>query len=116
MAGPVRPRPAFKVTELSGNVQTTKVTPVAKTNAKGKVIQTLDYKVTEEPAGFLVEFPRGHSIRVKNVAALKQLGFDTHPWMVIPEHDIADEEVSDALGTPARRHKAAPRREAVREE
>lgn len=106
-------RPAYKVTELSGNVSVRKARVTAKQNAKGKMIQTIDYKIEEEAAGFLVTFPRGHSIRVKNVEALRQLGYDARPWMVPPDDtDIADEEVSAALGTPTRKGRsAAPRRE-----
>lgn len=71
IAEPNRPRivPAFVVKKLEGKHKREMIT----FDSKGK----RKVEVVEEPAGYLVSFPvKGHSIRVRNDADLKRLGFD----------------------------------------
>ena len=39
----------------------------------------ISQKVTEVPAGYIVYFPMGHAIHVKDEQTLKKLGFDKKP-------------------------------------
>lgn len=77
IARPAQPKfkPAFIVKKLEGKVTRT----VHSFDAKGQKTA----KQVEVDAGYLVKFPhKGHSIRVKNEAELKRLGFDqTIPLM-----------------------------------
>lgn len=71
MAAPGRPRivPAFLVQKLEGTVERTVI-------AFDKEGRKFD-KTVKVDAGYLVSFPsKGHSIRVKDAAELKRLGFD----------------------------------------
>lgn len=61
-------RPAFMVQQLTGE----KVVTLHSFNEKGKRI-AIEKK---EPAGYLVKFSKGHSIRVRNDADMARLGFD----------------------------------------
>lgn len=63
-----REAPAFIVEELEG-----KVTETHYKYEKGKGLIKFDVDV---PAGYLVTFFKGHSIRVRNKDTLKSLGFD----------------------------------------
>ncbi len=80
---------SYEVEEFSGKVERTKY--VHKNN-------TMTTVVKEEATGFMVYFPQGHSIRCKNKAELKKLGFehtseevvdldtgDTVPYGVLPQ-------------------------------
>lgn len=60
-------KPAFSVEILEG---TRKRTVCKRDPEKG-----FRYEDVEEPAGYLVTFPRGHSIRVKDKQELQRLGF-----------------------------------------
>lgn len=40
------------------------------------------YEVKQEDFGYMVYFPAGHSIRVRDLAELKRLGFDRQPGLV----------------------------------
>lgn len=71
IAAPMRQRvvPAFTVKKLDGKVSR----PLIQFDKEGKKYE----KIVEAPAGYLVHFPsKGHSIRVRNDAELKRLGFD----------------------------------------
>lgn len=71
IARPNGPRivPAFTVQKLEGKVSRTMI----KFDSKGQKKE----EVVEVDAGYLVKFPaKGHSIRVRNAAELKRLGFD----------------------------------------
>lgn len=88
IAAPKRQRivPAFTVQKLEGQVERT----IISFDKEGKKYD----KVVKADAGFLVTFPaKGHSIRVKDVAELKRLGFD----QTIPLLD-GDSEDDEALG------------------
>jgi len=78
--------PAFMVRELEGKVKRI----IHGWDAKGNKTE----KEVEVPAGYEVRFPaKGHSIRVRNIAELKRLGFD----QTIPLVD-ADAEDDDVEG------------------
>ena len=71
IAAPARQRiiPAFVVKKLEGQVERT----VIQFDKEGKKHD----KTVKVDAGYLVSFPsKGHSIRVKDAAELKRLGFD----------------------------------------
>lgn len=71
VAAPQRQRivPAFMVQKLEGHVERT----VIQFDKEGKKYD----KTVKVDAGYLVSFPsKGHSIRVKDAAELKRLGFD----------------------------------------
>lgn len=82
VAAPQVPKhvPAFVVHELQGKRKVTKY----RRNPETKTTES--YQV-EEPAGYMVSFPKGHSIRVRNLDELKRLGFD--PSNTVP---LLDEE------------------------
>lgn len=88
IAAPNRQRivPAFTVQKLEGQVERT----VIAFDKEGRKVD----KVVKVDAGYLVSFPtKGHSIRVKNAAELKRLGFDRTVPLV---DDNADND--DVLG------------------
>ena len=70
IAAPERPkvRPAFMVEKLEGKISR----EVINFDAKGKKVVSL----VDVDAGYLVKFPKGHSIRVLDDAELHRLGFD----------------------------------------
>lgn len=73
--------PAFTVQKLEGKVERTLI----KFDAKGKRYED----IVKVDAGYLVSFPtKGHSIRVKDAAELKRLGFD----QTIPLVDANNDE------------------------
>lgn len=83
VAAPDRPqvRPAFMVEKLNGKVSR----EIINFDPKGKKVAT----TVEVDAGYLVSFPKGHSIRVFDDAELHRLGFDR----TIPLIDDDGEEV-----------------------
>ena len=93
---PNAPKPAFIVEELSGEVEVRKVERV-KVDEK---VTAFRYYSENEPAGYLVKFPKGHSIRVKDYAELERLGFNGPVPVVNDEGD----EVG-MLPNPVRRAK-----------
>lgn len=70
-------RLAYVVVDLSETVGTVKREVTTYTKEKG-----LTTKLVEEPAGYLVYFPRGHVIRLKNKEALRQYGLDGRPPII----------------------------------
>jgi hypothetical protein len=95
-AQPNAPKPAFTVQELEGEVE---VRTVRREKIDEKV-STFVYETRTEPAGYMVHFPKGHSIRVANYAELKRMGFDGPVPVVNDEGD----EVG-MLPNPVRRAK-----------
>lgn len=79
--------PAFTVEKLDGKVERT----IIAFDKEGKKYD----KTVSVDAGYMVKFPvKGHSIRVKDAAELKRLGFDK----TIPLVD-ANSENDDIVGT-----------------
>lgn len=70
-------RLAYVVVDLAQTVGTVKREVVSWTKKDG-----LKRKKVEEPAGFLVYFPRGHVIRLKDKEALRHYGLDGQPPIV----------------------------------
>src|SRR5690606_28394556 len=70
IAAPNKPqvRPAFMVQKLEGKVKR----EIIEFDAKGRKVR----KTVEADAGWLVKFPKGHSIRVFDEAELTRMGFD----------------------------------------
>lgn len=82
-------KPAFTVTRLEGE----RVLTVHSFDQNGKRVAK-DVKV---PAGYLVKFLKGHSIRVANDADLKRLGFDRTIELVDDEGNVHGEIPNDIL-------------------
>lgn len=76
-------RPKFEVEELSGEVDHTKYVK----DEDGNLVQ----ETVKEPAGFMVYFPSGNSIRVRNEKELKRLGFHRNSTLI-------DMESGDEVG------------------
>lgn len=62
-------KPQYIVQKLNGKRKHTIASPAKKGG--------FDYKEVEEPAGYMVFFPSGSSIRVRTDDELKRLGFDS---------------------------------------
>lgn len=62
-------RPAFTVEKLSGTVP-------HRVHIFDKENNRIKSKVVQEPAGYLVKFYKGHSIRCRDEAHLRQVGAD----------------------------------------
>lgn len=79
MAQPVATgaRLAYVVVDLSETIGTVKREVTMWTKDKG-----LHTKLVEEPAGYLVYFPRGHAIRLKNKEELRRYGLDGRPAII----------------------------------
>ena len=76
-------RPEFEVHPLEGVVKRESLKYVrTKDEDTGKVHFELKKALVEEPAGFMVYFARGHSIRVKTVEELGRLGLQRQPGLV----------------------------------
>lgn len=85
IAAPAQRRivPAFTVKRLEGTVDRTMIV----FDKEGRRQE----KVVKQDAGYLVSFPtKGHSIRVKDAAELKRLGFDRTIPLVDAEGDNDD--------------------------
>lgn len=75
-----RIRPAFTVKKLDGKASR----EILSFDKSGKkVVNTV-----EEDAGYLVKFPKGHSIRVRSDADMKRLGFDRTVPLINDEGDV----------------------------
>jgi hypothetical protein len=70
-------RLAYTVVDLSETIGTVKREIVTWTKREG-----LKRKMVEQPAGYLVYFPRGHVIRLPDKEALRQYGLDGRPPIV----------------------------------
>lgn len=78
-------RRPFKVTALPGTMPRTFYDVEKKSRdvgGKTKSTHKLVKRVEHEPAGYLVTFPNGHSIRVRDQAELARLGFDAEPGLI----------------------------------
>jgi|TARA_Y100001951_G_scaffold78352_1_gene65875 hypothetical protein len=62
-------KPQYIVQKLDGKRKRTVASPAKKGG--------FDYKDVEEPAGYMVFFPSGSSIRIRTDDELKRLGFDS---------------------------------------
>lgn len=82
-------RPAFTVKKLDGKVKR----EILGFDSKGKKTVT----VTEVDAGWLVKFPKGHSIRVYTEKDLKRLGFDRTIPLVNDDGDVVGMLPNDIL-------------------
>lgn len=74
-----RIRPAFTVKKLEGQIERT----VLGFDQKGKKVSN----TVKVDAGYLVSFPKGHSIRVLTDEAMHRLGFDRSIPLVDLEND-----------------------------
>jgi hypothetical protein len=70
-------RLAYVVVDLSETIGTVKREVTMWTKDKG-----LHTKLVEEPAGYLVYFPRGHCIRLKDKESLRRYGLDQKPPII----------------------------------
>jgi hypothetical protein len=68
-------RLAYVVRELPGNVKR----EVCKYN---KARRTIERRLVEKPAGFMIYFPRGHAIRLETVEELRHYNLDKDPQIV----------------------------------
>lgn len=71
------PQPAYTVIPLPGNVEVERTSY----DMDKKELVT---KTVSEPAGFLVKFYAGHSIRVKDKEGLARLRLDLDPGLIDP--------------------------------
>jgi hypothetical protein len=87
--------PAFEVKPLEGQFVTRRVAVYDK-EAKEKGQPPIRYEDKVEPAGYLVFFPKGHSIRVATLEELKRLGFAGTPYKVDLDTGemVPDEQIS----------------------
>ncbi len=63
-------KPCWEVEELEGEVEKTVILYTVDDNG----ISHREEKTVKEPAGYMVYFPQGHSIRVRNAADLETMG------------------------------------------
>ena len=82
-------KPRFEVHPLEGNVTRTIYEKTLK-GEEGKFGGFKEKEITE-PAGFMVYFPTGASIRVRNDEELERLGFTRAP-------ELVDMESGDVVG------------------
>tara|TARA_R110000803_G_scaffold2328_3_gene7927 strand:- start:240 stop:659 length:420 start_codon:yes stop_codon:yes gene_type:complete len=79
-------RPMFEVHELDANDGTfeRKVISYKKTKDKdtGRIYSRRHEELVKETGGYMVFFPRGHSIRVRDKTDLRRLGFHNQPGFV----------------------------------
>lgn len=92
VAAPARnaPQPAFTVRQVDGSVKRT----IYFYDEKGK----RQSSQVEEPIGFVVSFPKGHTIRVKSEAELSRLGYDQSIPLVDANDDIHGYEPNNIFG------------------
>lgn len=85
-------RLAFVVRKLNGNVKREKVEFVVTKKGQNGKNDTHDMKrvMKDEPAGFMVYFPRGHAIRVPTLDLLKHYGLDGKPRIINANDILAD--------------------------
>lgn len=80
-------KPRYEVEALEGTVDHVIYEMEPHKNAKGKISHRLTQKTIKEPAGFMVYFPRGHSMRVRTEKDLRALGFDKPPLLQDMDND-----------------------------
>lgn len=86
-----RVRPAFTVKRLTGEVDHT-------VHIFDKKENRIKSKVIKEPAGFLVKFMKGHSIRCKDEEHLRRIGAGT---TFIPLVDTEDDSIVGSMPNSA---------------
>ena len=79
-------KPRYEVERLEG----TRQREIIKVGKNGEFVKSM----VEEPAGFMVYFPSGSSIRVRTEEELRRRGFD------VPA-PIVDMDTGEVLGVPA---------------
>lgn len=79
-------KPKYQVKALEGNVERV----LTRYTDNGFVHETV-----EEPAGFMVYFPSGASMRARSVEHLRELGIDLHS---IPE--LVDMDTGESVAVP----------------
>lgn len=93
-------KPAFQVEKLKGKVEHKRFSyeprDTGRKDRNGNPIMTHIQKVetVKEDAGYMVYFPRGHSIRVRDDAELKRLGLDRNPHLSDPTGQMSDEDIA----------------------
>lgn len=88
-------RPAFVVQAISGDFVSKKIRYV-KEKLGDKTVNVKKEVEVPHKDGFMVFFPRGHSIYVKDRKRLVELGFDKDPDLV----DLNSGDVVGKLGIP----------------
>lgn len=71
------------------------LSPVEAKRAKYNGNGILGHEIVEEPGGYMVYFPKGHSIRVRTRAELERLGFHKKPKRVAMDVDVDTHEEED---------------------
>lgn len=77
-------RLAFVVVPLEGTVKREIINCVTKNKDRQGRATLVDFqkKIVDEPAGFLVYFPRGHVLRFRSRDQLRLYGLDKEPHMI----------------------------------
>lgn len=94
----------YQVERLSGTKKVTKAKYVF--DDPDHKTSHIEYEEVEEPLGFMVYFPAGHSIRIATETELRRLGFNRIPGLVdqdtgeIIEQDRDEELVEDEDNSP----------------
>lgn len=79
----VQIRPRYQVVPITRTVRVNTAYPVQELDAKGQPRRRWVFRPeNHECRGFMVYFPRGHSIFVESALRLRELGFDASPDMV----------------------------------
>lgn len=99
-------KPRYEVEELPGTRMVTKV----RRNEDTKMNETY---TEEEPAGFMVYFPAGHSLRVGSLEELHRLGFDAPPELIDMDNGEVVGQPVLSLKTHVQRRVGAVRRSDV---
>lgn len=71
----------FVVAQLEGTCQREVVRFIPKAD-RGKGGESFIREMVEEPAGFMVYFPRGHALRISTVEELKRYGLNREPRII----------------------------------
>ncbi len=83
-------RPRFEVHELEGEVDRVKFNK----DESGKLVKV----IVKEPAGWMVYFPNGSSIRVRTLAEMQRCGFmEPSPLVDMESGDIVPQQQVDVL-------------------
>lgn len=87
--------PAFTVTKLEGTYQKPMVRSVefGKPGKNGERRHKLEHYMEETPRGYLVSFPRGHSIHIDTVEELYEQGYGD------PEIPLVEPDGGEVVGS-----------------
>ncbi len=72
-----------------------------------KTKKTVEYEEVEAPMGYIVHFPRGHTLHVRDDAHLARLGFDKPAGMTDLDGDVDDSEATGMVTKPRGRRSRA---------